>query len=184
MTGGSKGLKDRFVYLSPTTVDALEIYVPLRGPAQTDHLFLFRHKPLSVTYCLQRLQTYSARCGLKITPHQLRHSCATLLLNTGMPILTVQAILGHKHIDTTLSYARLYDGTVATDYYRAMAQIEAHFSEEPVDLPQSPAKLIALVDSLQAGPLDETQRQTVHTLRAALASLEITSISSQREDNT
>jgi len=47
-----------------------------------------------------------------VTPHMLRHSCATLLLNAGAPILTVQAILGHKHINTTLGYARLYDGTV------------------------------------------------------------------------
>jgi hypothetical protein len=38
-------------------------------------------------------------------------------MNAGAPILIVQAILGHKWVDTTLSYARLYDGTVAADYY-------------------------------------------------------------------
>jgi hypothetical protein len=31
----------------------------------------------------------------------------------------VQALLGHKFVDTTLGYARLYDGTIASDYYRA-----------------------------------------------------------------
>lgn len=36
----------------------------------------------------------------------------------------MQAILGHRHIDTTLGYARLYDGTVAADYYKGMAQVE------------------------------------------------------------
>jgi hypothetical protein len=36
----------------------------------------------------------------------------------------VQALLGHKFVDTTLGYARLYDGTIAADYYRAMAQVE------------------------------------------------------------
>jgi hypothetical protein len=35
--------------------------------------------------------------------------------------------LGHQHVDTTLGYARLYDGTVAADYYRGMAQIESRF---------------------------------------------------------
>jgi acetyltransferase len=50
--------------------------------------------------------------------------CATLLLNAGAPILTVQTLLGHKHIDTTLTYARLYNGTVAADYYRAMNDVE------------------------------------------------------------
>jgi hypothetical protein len=45
------------------------------------------------------------------------------LLNAGAPILTVKLILGHKHIDTTLGYARLYDGTVAVDYYKAIGTI-------------------------------------------------------------
>jgi hypothetical protein len=36
-------------------------------------------------------------------------------LNAGAPVLTVQSTLGHKFIDTTLGYARLYDGTVAAD---------------------------------------------------------------------
>jgi len=49
--------------------------------------------------------------------------CATLLLNASAPSLAVQTILGHKHINTTLGYARLYDGTVAADYYRAMAGV-------------------------------------------------------------
>jgi len=36
----------------------------------------------------------------------------------------MQAILGHRHVDTTLSYARLYDGTVEAHYYRAMGEVE------------------------------------------------------------
>ena len=40
--------------------------------------------------------------------------------------VTVQLILGHKKIDTTLGFARLYDGTAAAYYYRAMVQIESH----------------------------------------------------------
>ena len=47
--------------------------------------------------------------------HQLRHPCATLLLNAGAPVLTVQSILGHRFIDTALNSARLYDSTVAAD---------------------------------------------------------------------
>ena len=112
----SKGLKDRIVPLSPATISALRAYLDLRGPADSDPVFIYRHQPLSVSYCYERLRTYAKRCGLRVTPHQLRHSCATLLLNAGAPILTVQTVLGHKHIDTTLGYARLYDGTVAADY--------------------------------------------------------------------
>ncbi|MEI2698740.1 MAG: site-specific integrase [Microthrixaceae bacterium] len=108
----SKGLKDRLAILSPAVVKAMEAYLPLRGTIESDHVFVYRHRPLTVTYCAERLRTYGERCGITIAPHQLRHSCATLLLNAGAPILTVQTLLGHKHIDTTLGYARLYDGTV------------------------------------------------------------------------
>jgi integrase len=107
----SKGLKDRIVCLSTPTVEALHAYLQVRGPAATEHVFLFRHLPLSSNYCNKRLGTYGKRCGVLVRPHQLRHTCATLLLNAGAPILTVQSILGHKFIDTTLGYARLYDGT-------------------------------------------------------------------------
>jgi site-specific recombinase XerD len=34
----------------------------------------------------------------------VRHTCVTLLLNAGVPVLTVQIILGHKHVDATLAY--------------------------------------------------------------------------------
>lgn len=169
----AKGLKDRLVPLSQQTVRALEAYRQVRGPANTDHLFLFRHRPLSVTYCLQRLGTYSQRCGLQVTPHQLRHSCATLLLNAGAPVLSVQAILGHKFIDTTLGYARLYDGTVAADYYRAMAQLEPQLNltpDEPAQ-PSTPAHLLALVDALKQGTLNEGQQQTLHASRQGILSL-------------
>jgi integrase len=169
----AKGLKDRVVPLSPATVDALRAYLPLRGPAAGDHVFLYRHQPFSSFYCYSRLRTYGQRCDVRVTPHQLRHSCATLLLNAGAPVLTVQTILGHKHIDTTLGYARLYDGTVAADYYRAMDQIErlmALGSDAPESPPHS-GQLLALVDALGVGTLNETQRETVQALRADILAL-------------
>jgi hypothetical protein len=110
---------------------------------------------------------------VKVTPHQLRHSCATLLLNAGAPILTVQALLGHRQIDTTLRYARLYDGTVAADYYRAMATVEQQLQLEPVDGQPvvTVAQMVALADALGSGTLNETQREMVHLLRTGLLAL-------------
>jgi hypothetical protein len=124
-------------------------------------------------YCRNRLVTYAERCGVQITPHQLRHSCATLLLNAGVPILAVQSILGHTHIDTTLDYARLYDGTIAADYYQAMSQVEQHFAllEDVKALPPGPGELLALVDSLRSGTLNESQTATVRFLRTGIAAL-------------
>jgi site-specific recombinase XerD len=169
----SKGLKDRIVCLSGAAVEALHAYLDVRGPAPTDHVFTFRHLPLTVSYCYSRLRTSSRRCGLHVTPHQLRHTAATLLLNAGAPILTVQTTMGHKHIDTTLKYARLYDGTVATDYYRAMDQVEARMelAESTGDAPPTGGQLLALVDALHDGTLNQAQRETVHTLRLGILAL-------------
>ncbi len=119
------------------------------------------------------LHTYGRRCGVRISPHQLRHSCATLLLNAGAPILTVQAVLGHKQIDTTLGYARLYDGTVAADYYQAMAFVEQRLSlpEDRLARPPQIGQLVALVDALRGGTLNPAQMETLRALRVGLVAL-------------
>lgn len=87
--------------------------------------------------------------------------------------MTVQTLLGHKKIDTTLGYARLYDGTVAADYYRAMGQTERLFDLNPVDqgLVPNPVELIALVDSLSMGTLNESQRKSLSMLREGISSM-------------
>jgi site-specific recombinase XerD len=171
----SKGLKDRLVYMNSATAEALRAWLDVRGEAEflSDHVFLYRHQPLSSRYCQVRLHTYGSRCRIRITPHQLRHSCATLLLNAGAPVVTVQTLLGHEKVDTTLGYARLYDGTVAADYYRAMGQIERLFAlpENRQVSVSTPAELVALVDSLGSGTLNETQRETIQVLREGIISL-------------
>ena len=166
----SKGLKDRIVYLSPATVAALRAYLEIRGPAATEHVFIHCHSALKASYCGRRLRTYGERCGVKVTPHQLRHTCATLLLNAGAPPAIVQAILGHKHIDTTMNYARLYDSTVATDYFGAMTEIEARMelAESGNGRPVSGGQLLALVDTLRTGSLNDDQKQTVLALRSGI----------------
>jgi len=94
-------------------------------------------------------------------------------LNAGAPVLSVQSLLGHEKLDTTLGYARLYDGMIAADYYRAMRQVERlfHLSETRQMPFYTPAELVALVDSLGSGTLNEHQRETVQTLREGILSL-------------
>jgi len=171
----SKGLKDRLVCLSEATVTALQAYLEVRGPADVlpAALFVYRHKPLTQTYCYKRLRTYGERCDAQVSPHQLRHSHATLLLNAGAPVATVQTLLGHKHVDTTLGYARLYDGTVAADYYQAMAMVERQLAlpEDRLSQPPTVGVLVALVDSLRQGTLSPDQAETAMQLRAGLLAL-------------
>jgi len=45
-----------------------------------------------------------------------------MLLNAGASVLTMQALLGHKHVDTTMRYARVYDSTVAAGYVQAQSE--------------------------------------------------------------
>jgi len=171
----SKGLKDRIVFLSQATIAALKAYREVRGPAQAlpEQFFLFRHQALTRTYCFERLRTLGKRCGVAVTPHQLRHSNATLLLNSGAPVLTVQTLLGHKWVDTTLGYARLYDGTIAADYYGAMAEVEQKLALPEDRLSQTPSigRLLAMVDALRQGTLNETQIILVRQLRHGLMTL-------------
>ena len=132
-----------------------------------------RHKPLCKTYCGTRLRTYGKRCGVRVRRRQLRHSCATLLLDAGAPVLTVKTLLGHRKVETTLGYARLYDGTVAADYYQAMALIEKGMDlpEDRVQHQPSHGELMALVNSLRTGTLNEAQQEAVRKLRAGIMTL-------------
>lgn len=110
----SKGLRSRVVFLSPKTVQALACL-----PKSCDYVFTYHNQPLNRRYCQSRLTTIGRQCGFHITPHQLRHTCASMLLNAGMSILGVQKILGHKYVETTLRYARVYDSTVVKDFQMA-----------------------------------------------------------------
>jgi hypothetical protein len=178
----SKGLKDRVVLLAAVTVEALRAYLEVRGQATTDHVFAYRHRPLSSAYCRKRIETYGRRCGVQVKPHQLRHSCATPLLNAGAPILAIQKLLGHKRLNTTMIYARAHDHTVAKDYYTAMAKIERRLDPdaeqvpvaragnagEPVSIGER-ARLLALLDRLTEPQLDlEVRLALVAQMRSVL----------------
>jgi site-specific recombinase XerD len=124
MVRQGKGRKDRAVYLTDAAVRAVQAYLTVRGQGEGDHVFLYRHLPVCKDLLRCRIKAAGERVGVKVTPHQLRHTCATQLLNAGCKITSIQQLLGHRSIDSTLIYARVYDETVASDYYAAMARIE------------------------------------------------------------
>lgn len=180
-----KGLQDRAVYLTDGAVAALTAYLVVRGSGQTDHVFLFRHLPLSKDFLRGRIKAAGERTGVKVTPHQLRHTFATQLLNAGCKITTIQALLGHRHANTTLTYARLHDQTIAADYLAAMTIIEAQWQAPSHSPPeQKPAHnghpqalhaenktahLLQLVAELQLEPLTARQQAVVSQLQQQLA---------------
>ena len=118
-----KGNRDRSVPLSPELQTILRNYLPLRGPAQSDHLLLYREQPLKPTLIQGRLRRCGQQVRVNVSPHRLRHTLATRLLNEGMPITSLQRLLGHEHVATTLIYAQVHNETVQRDYERAYARL-------------------------------------------------------------
>jgi site-specific recombinase XerD len=128
-----KGRKDRTVYLTGTTVGALQAYLAVRGVGPSDHVFLYRNEALKKDLARSRIKDAGKRVGVKVYPHRLRHTTATQLLNAGCPVTSIQKFLGHKKLNTTMVYARAYDQTVEADYFAAMERIEhrLNLADEP-----------------------------------------------------
>jgi site-specific recombinase XerD len=121
----SKWRKGRAVYLTDTAFEALKAYLAIRGPEQNSkYVFARDGKPMKKGYLCRQLQAAGRRVGLSVVPHRLRHTFATQLLNAGCMVTSIQKLLGHTSLNTTMTYARAFDRTVMLDYFRAVELIE------------------------------------------------------------
>jgi integrase/recombinase XerD len=129
-----KGDKERVVPLGKSAQDALSEYLadsrpvlatPKRGvtasalPKASPLLFLARgaHK-LTRQRVWQMVRAASSASGRKASPHMLRHSCATHMVENGADLRTVQTILGHSDISTTQVYTHLALDRLRTVYQK------------------------------------------------------------------
>jgi len=119
-----KGKRDRIIPLSEMAATTLHEYLAGREMAQTDHLFTFCQRPIKQELVYARLKRYGAAAGISVSPHRLRHTLATRLVNAGMDIVSIQRLMGHEKLDTTMIYARVHDTTVEQDFRQAMARLE------------------------------------------------------------
>ena len=129
LTGGrlivrGKNKRDRVVYLTPTLTQALQTYLSHREAATDDHLWLEGECPLRDQQVRYRLRRWGQLCCVSVTPHRLRHTLATRLINQGMSLESLRKLLGHKSLSMTQHYARIYDATVREQFQTAMANIE------------------------------------------------------------
>jgi integrase/recombinase XerD len=106
-----KGSKERIVPLGASACEAVKAYLARgRGPHPSETLFLTKKgRPLARTQFWALLKDYAARAGIKknISPHILRHSFATHLLERGADLRAVQMMLGHAEISTTQIYTHV-----------------------------------------------------------------------------
>ena len=116
-----KGRKDRLTPIGSQAIAALQRYFEHRaidpkmaardGPnGEGGRVFLNKHgQPLSTRSVRRKLDKYLVTAGLDpgISPHTLRHSFATHLLNNGADLRSVQELLGHQSLSTTQIYTHL-----------------------------------------------------------------------------
>lgn len=102
-----KGRKERTIPIGKSAITALKNYIAAKRlpRSQNLHLFLHQDQPLTRQFLWTIINHYGTIANLKHTsPHTLRHSFATHLLEHGAETKHVQALLGHAHIATTAVY--------------------------------------------------------------------------------
>jgi len=120
----AKTYQERVVFITATLAKALAHYLTQRPPSQDDHLWMVNDRTFSADQLYYRLHQWARASQVPVTPHKLRHTLATQLVNQGMPIASVSKLLGHRSLDATQHYARLYEQTVKVQFEAAMQQIE------------------------------------------------------------
>ena len=123
-----KGAKERIVYAHDKALNGLQDYLStsrmsLLGTNKEEAALFVNHRGERLTrqWVWNILKTYSKRAGIdqKITPHTLRHSFATHLLQKGASLRHVQELLGHSSISTTQVYTHLTSEHLRDEYEKS-----------------------------------------------------------------
>ena len=122
-----KGAKERRVPVADYAIEYIKEYIKdVRSKVDVNHskyLFLSKKgEPLSRVYFFKQVKKYSELAGIKtnVSPHTLRHSFATHLLNHGAQLRIVQSMLGHTNIATTQIYTHVSSEKIKSDYDKIM----------------------------------------------------------------
>lgn len=128
-----KGGHERRVPVSVRTAQAIELHLADRQIERQAPLLVRLGQAVRADYIRRRLHTFAAQAQVEgVTPHRLRHTYATRLLNSGgLPITTLQKLMGHRRLDTTMLYTAVYDQTLRGDYAAAMARLQTRSESSP-----------------------------------------------------
>lgn len=124
-----KGKKERLSPVGSSALQAIQRYIEFRNRRMESDsnfdakvLFANKHgKRLSVRSIRRKMDKYLAEAGLDptISPHTLRHSFATHMLNNGADLRSVQELLGHQSLSTTQIYTHLTTSHIKEVYERS-----------------------------------------------------------------
>lgn len=117
-----KGNKERRVPLGKSAIHWLQQYAAMKagyGKSTSPHVFLYRGRPFTRQLAWSMIKRHAEKIGIKnVSPHTLRHSFATHLLQHGADSRSVQALLGHSDISTTQIYTHITDLHLRSAYDR------------------------------------------------------------------
>ncbi|MCC3316728.1 integrase [Nocardia sp. 852002-20019_SCH5090214] len=159
---------ERMVPLDEEAVELVDRIIEIRSPGQPlthprtgkPAQFLFTHHGSRLAQQGVRLELDRAAAAARIghvTPHQLRHTYATALVNAGVSLQSLMALLGHVSAQMSLRYGKLFDTTVRTEYERALTLAKDHLAA----LPTTPAGTKALPLTDITGSKDWTDTPTL-----------------------
>ncbi|MFA4663155.1 tyrosine recombinase XerA [Pyrococcus kukulkanii] len=107
---GGKGGKDRVIPLPKDLLEEIRRYINARKD-DSPYLFVEKRRKkkdrLSPKTVWRIVKMYGEKAGIKLTPHQLRHSFATHMLESGVDIRIIQELLGHANLSTTQIYTKV-----------------------------------------------------------------------------
>lgn len=107
---GGKGARDRVVPIPKPIIGYIKAYLDSRKDG-SEYLFVEERREkkdrISTKTVWYILKKYGRRAGVNVTPHVLRHSFATHMLESGVDIRAIQEILGHSNLSTTQIYTKV-----------------------------------------------------------------------------
>jgi len=119
-----KGQRERMVYLSATAAQLLDEYLLSRPLDSGERVFLNRRgKPITATGIQLQLAKYCRQTEIWVTCHQLRHTFASRMIAVGIPVTSVQKMLGHASLRTTQLYVEVADKQVEEDYHAGIQKV-------------------------------------------------------------
>ncbi len=129
-----KGRRERFVPMPICLMQVLSKYLEMERPYRSSkHFFVLLQgragDPMTTAGVRSLFRKRSRRLGLPMArPHQFRHAFASDLARAGVPLLTIQKLLGHADPQTSLIYIELFIEDIKTELDKAMKKIEVRYA--------------------------------------------------------